>query len=284
MTTNIMNKISEVFSLNKNDNTILTRRISNESNITHTSSKSHKEINEVDHLNHCSLDDFIGGSIDDEKSMNSPKNYNQNDEHNRSITSTPADSSCGFHNTFSVLEKYLNKNKYPKLSQKQIENLLLKNKDLIVHNDTCICIDIPLNDQHSLRDVNNLSNNCMNDVNVSSSEEEETHNDLEVDSMDRLRSIWNKEMQPNRKDETEKRESSYTSFDSSLMEELYQQNEYSTCVQNSNEYIYHVAKSRDGQLYIRVRRNLRLDQGEYIKTIFHCTINFYESTEGMFQL
>lgn len=299
MTTSIMNKISAAFSLKcstestsdqscskKNDNqdeynTIFTRRLSNESN-----SKSPREIDEDDHHNHCSLDDFIGGPIDDEKSLNSPKNTDQNDGHNRSITATPADSSCGFHNTFSVLEKHLNKNNYLKLSQKQIENLLLKNNDLVVHNDTYTYIDIPINDHRSLRDVNGLSNSCMNDVNVLNSEDEEypSHLELELEAMDRLRSVWNKDMLANSKDENEKRESSHTPFDSSLIEEFYQQDEYSTCVQNSNEYIYHVAKSRDGQLYIRVRRNLRLDQGEYIKLIFHCTMNFYETLNRMYQL
>lgn len=294
MTTSILNKISAAFSSKcssestshqscskKNDNqdeynTIFTRRLSNKSNSNRTNSKSHRENDEVDHHNNCSSDDFIGGPIDDEKSLNSPKNNDQYDGHNQSITATPADSTCGFHNTFSVLEKHLNNNKYLKLSQKQIEYLLLKNKDLVVHNDTYTYIDIPINDHRSLCDIDGLSNSCMNDVNVLNSENEESpsHFELELEAMDRLRSIWNKEMLANSKDENGKEESSHTPFHSSLIEEFYQQDEYSNCVQ---KYIYHIAKSRNGQLYIRVRRNLRLDQGEYIKLISHCTMNFYET-------
>lgn len=274
MTTSIMNKISAAFSLTcspestsgrscfqKNDDQDDTRRLSNELN-----SISHRDNDGVDHHNHCLLDDFIGGPIGDEQPLGLHINNNRNDEHNRSITATPADSSCGFHNTFSVLRKHLNKNKYLQLSQRQIENLLLKNKDLLVHNDTHI--DIPINDYHSLRDVYDLSNSYMNGVNFINLKKEESpiHLELELEAMDRLRSIWNIEMISNSKEENEKRESSHIPFDSSMIKEFYQQ----TCVQNSNEYLYHVAKSRDGKLYIRVRRNLRLDRGEKNKIILYC--------------
>lgn len=280
MTTSIMNKISAALSLKsspesklsqsdskRNDdqdeyNTIFTKRLSNTSTPGHMNSTSCSEVDEVDHHNQCSLDDFIGGPINDEHSLNSPQNRDQNVDFNRSITATPADSSCGFHNTFSVLEKHLNKTKYLKLNQKQIEYLLLHNKDLAVQNDTYI--DIPINDRRSLHAVNGLFNGSMNDDNGWNFDDEESpsHLELELEAMDRLRSMWNEEMLANSKVENDERDSSPTPFDSSLIEEFYQQDNHSIGVQSSNEYIYHVAKARDGQLYIRVRRNLRLDQGK----------------------
>lgn len=285
MTTSIMNKITAALRLNsslesspnhsdskKNDgqdeyHTLFTKRLQNASNLGNMNSTICNEINEFDHHNQSaySLDDFIGGPIDDENSFNLETNHekrDQNVDYNRSITATPADSSCGFHNTFSVLEMHLNKTKYLKLSPKQIECLLLQNKDLAVHNDTYI--DIPINDNRSLHAVNGLFNSSMNDVKGLDSNDEEcpSHLELELEAIDRLRSMWNEEILTNIQIENDKRKSSPTPFDSSLIEEFYQQDNR-IGVQNSNEYIYHVAKTRDGQLYIRVRRNLQLDKGKY---------------------
>lgn len=281
MTTSIMDKITAALRLKssisnssehkKNDtqdeyHTIFTKRLPSESNFGDMNSAKCYGIDEVDHHDQsaCSLDDFIGGPIDDEQSLNlRTKSSNSN----RSITATPADSSCGFHNTFSVLEKHFNKTKYLKLSQQQIEYLLLQNKDLAVHNDTYI--DIPINDRRRLHAVNDLFNSSMNDVNGWSSDDKESpsHLELELEALDRLRSMWNEEMWNEEiltksKIENDEIETLVTPLDSSLIKEFYQQDNYNIGVPNSNEYIYHVAKSRDGQLYIRVRRNLRLDQGK----------------------
>lgn len=287
MTTSIMNKITAALSLKsslesigshsdskKNDgqdeyHTLFTKRLSNASSIGNMNSTNCSGMDEVDHHNQsaCSLDDFIGGPIDDnEQSFNlqsKQKDCDQNADFNRSITATPADSSCGFHNTFSVLEKHLKKTKYLKLNQQQIEYLLLQNKDLAIHNETYIDIPIPINDRRSLLSVNGLFNSSMNDTHGINlyDEESPSHLELELEAMDRLRSMWNEEMLTNEQIKSDERPPSTTPFDSSLVEEFYQQDSSSIGVQSSNEYIYHVAKSRDGQLYIRVRRNLRLDQG-----------------------
>lgn len=276
MATSIMNKITAVLSSKssisngsehkKNDtqdeyHTIFTKRLSNESNFSDMNTANGYEIDGVDHHDQsaCSLDDFIGGLIDDEQSINL---QTKSSDFNRSITATPADSSCGFHNTFSVLEKRFSKTKYLKLNQQEIEYLLLQNKDLAVHNDTFI--DIPINYCRRLHAVNDLFNSSMNDANGWNSDDEEppSHLELELEAMDRLRSMWNEEILTKNEIEKDEIESSVTPFGSSLIEEFYQQDNYSIGVPNSNEYIYHVAKSRDGQLYIRVRRNLRLDQGK----------------------
>lgn len=285
MTTNIMNKISAALSLkssfestanhsnsNKIDeqdeyHTLFTKRLLNDTSMNSTTRCSTND--EVDHYNHqsaCSLDDFIGGPIDEEHSFSLQSKHplhDQSIDFNRSITATPADSSCGFHNTFSVLEKHLNKNKYLRLSQKQIEHLLLQNKNLTVHNDNYI--DIPImSDDGSLHAVNEFVNSSMNDTygwNVND-EESPSHLELELEAMERLRSMWTKEgFDCDKNDNADERESLYTPCDTSLIEELYQQDSCSDGVPKSNEYIYHVAKRND-QLYIRVRRNLRLDQGK----------------------
>lgn len=280
MTTSILNKITAALSLKssisncsehkKNDtqdeyHTIFTKRLPSASNFGDMNSANCYEIDEVDHHDQsaCSLDDFIEGPIDDDQSINL---RTKSSDSNRSITATPADSSCGFHNTFSVLEKNFNKTKHLKLSQQQIEYLLEQNKDLSVRNDESQYV---INDRRRLHALNNLFNSSMNDANGWSSDDEEPPSqlELELEAMDRLRSMWNEEILTNSKKENDEMESSVTPFDSSLIEEFYQQDNYSIGVSNSNEYIYHVAKSRDGQLYIRVRRNLRLDQGKWLSSI-----------------
>lgn len=233
----------------------------------------------------CYSDDFIGGPISNEcfysdfgnQSLKNGGNNNSDDgsiDYNRSITMTPADSSCGFHNTFSVLEKHLNKSKQPKLSRQQIEYLLLKNKDSTVQNQ--IYIDIPINDEQCLRPVSSASNGLANgkeisfDLGSSTGGEIEMPSffELEFEAMERLRAMWQNDNQLNlaaRCDET----INANVADASLVEEeFYQQDDHcgnTDTTTNANEYVYHVAKSRNGQLYIRVLRNLRLDKGKTIK-------------------
>lgn len=184
----------------------------------------------------CSLDDFTGGPIHNNQSSELHlKQYScdQNTELNSSITTTPADSSGGFHNTFSVLECHLNKNKRPnQLSQQQIEYLLLHRKDIAIHNN--IYIDIPIDDANK---------KSINDENFPSLFE------LELEAMDRLQTMW-------AKNQSDNVESLPVSSDLHLSLTQTVQNE-----PKPNEYIYHVARSRNGQLYLRVRRNSCLDQG-----------------------
>lgn len=195
----------------------------------------------------CSLDDFTGGPIYSNELNDlqlEQHSCDQNTELNRSITTQPADSSCGFHNTLSVLEFHLNKNKYPNLSQHQIENLLLHGKDVAIHNNSYI--DIPIDNNRRLLSVddnftNKKSVTCINDENFSSLFE------LELEVMDRLHSMWDEEIPPDHL------KTSSSSADLPI----------SSKETESNEYMYHIARSRSGQLYLRVRRDSRSDQGTF---------------------
>lgn len=220
-----------------------------------------------------SLDDFVGGPINDELSIDFGRESKQNEcceDFNRSITATPADSSCGFHNTFSVLEKHLNKNKNFKLSQQQIEYLLLKNRETAVQND--FYIDIPLRDNQCFRIVKQLiDNNSTNETSNRLNDDNEPSSlfEIEFEAMEWLRSTSNQTVLSNNTNESlsgDNLNSTHDELDeakASLVEEFYQQDD--NCCrngENNDEYIYHVAKSRDGNHYIRVLRNLRLDQGK----------------------
>lgn len=243
--------------------TLFTKRLKVASNFEN---KADENIDVVDH-NQTALDDFIGGSVDDDHSLNSPtKNHDKSSHFNRSITSTPADSSCGFHNTFSVLRKHLNKNKCLRLSQQQIEYLLLNNKDLAVYSDRYI--DIPIQGDESFSSGNSLVNSSLNYTNDWDTCDEEVPNlfELELEAVKRLRSILSEASLTNYMIESDRNKSPPIQQHSLLIEELYQQDSKCVVTENSSEYIYHVAKSRNGQLYIRVRRNVLLDQGKYIET------------------
>lgn len=284
MTTSIMNKMKAALSLKSsmesrpNDPnsekldgtdefyTIFDKLPTNSSHVGDINLSSCCGNDEVDHqsISACSLDDFIGSPINEYHLICSQTNrqfQDQDSDFNRSITATPADSSCGFHNTFGVLEKHLSEHNYLWLSQKQIDYLLLQNKDLAVHDDNYV--DIPIRGCQSLHTVNGLVNGTMNDLSSWDVNDEDppSHLELELEAMNRLRSMWNEEIFPKNTDKNDGIESS-PPFDSPLIEKFYHQDNRTFGVQNSNEYIYHVAK-RNGQLYIRVRRNLRLDQGKY---------------------
>lgn len=241
--------------------TILTKRLTDSSNnmnsLNSTEDFDETDTNESTH----SLNDFVGGPRDVNYSFNlqsqQPDSIQDTDV-KRSITQTPADSSCGFHNTFSVLENHLNKNKYFKLSQQQIEYLLLQNRDLAVQSDTYI--DIPISNDQSLHRFNSSVDGTNNGPKNYIQIDEEPHSlfELEMKAIEELRSIWSIAGPHCHENEIDGSQSHC----SSLLENLYQQDVISA--KESNDYIYHVAKSRDGQLYIRVRRNLRVDKGKLI--------------------
>lgn len=237
--------------------------------------------NDSEYQSFYSMDDFIGGPLSEEylsfeygRQSNSSRqsNSDRNSDFLRSITTTPADSSGGFHNTFSVLEKHLNKNKIQlKLSQRQIEYLLMQNRNSAVQND--VYIDIPIADGHSLHTINGSVNGSMKDSALFDDEEPPSQFELEFEAMGRLRSMWgdsfNQTMNEHDFGQNENKSPNMTNNNmASLVEEFYQQDEtdFSKNRSTGNEYIYHVAKSRNGQLYIRVRRNLRLDQGNYVRS------------------
>lgn len=194
----------------------------------------------------CSMTDFTGGAIHNDQKLDVQSNLHRSDkitDSNRSITATPADSSCGFHNTLSVLECHLNKNKYPKLSQQQIKDILSENKDVAIHNNNSI--DIPIIDQSSISTRENIkSDSHMNDEKFSIEFEPE------LELMGRYVSMWDKS------NPSYNFESSSLPADLPLLPKRTEEN-----ASIENEYIYHVARSRSGQLYLRVRRDLRCDQG-----------------------
>lgn len=210
----------------------------------------------------CNADDHDESlhSIDDEADRRS--NGTQIDC-NRSITATPADSSCGFHNTFSVLEEHLNKR--PPLTKRQIEQLLWLNKEASVRNE--LYIDIPLTDRQYVRavgqtpiDVSIETGNCSAEYRESASLFE-----LEIEAMEWLQSSGHAtHFNESAASASAASYAEQPDTSASLVEECYQQD--ADCVDghatSANEYIYHVARARNGQHYIRVLRNLRLDQGK----------------------
>lgn len=302
MTTNIMNKITAALSMKSSSSSptplppplSMTAKTFNTDEEYHTlftnrlpATSLESELNSTvtsinidsEYQSFYSMDDFIGGPLSEEylsfdygRQSNSSRqsNSDRNSDFLRSITTTPADSSCGFHNTFSVLEKHLNKNKTQfKLSQRQIEYLLMQNRNAAVQND--VYIDIPIADDHSLHTINGSVNGSMKDSTLFDYEEPPSLFELEFEAMGRLRAMWGDSFNQTVNEfdfgENENESPNMTNNKSSLVEELYQQDEtdFSKNGRTGNEYIYHVAKSRNGQLYIRVRRNLRLDQGNYIR-------------------
>lgn len=193
----------------------------------------------------CSVDDFTGGPIYQNQSFavqSEQHNFDQNIDFNRSITATPADSSCGFHNTLSVLEDHLNKNKTLNLCEKQIEHLLVQNKYDVVQHDNSL-IDIPINiHENSITIVKNDSNS--NDKKFTSPL------DQKLAEIGRQNSMWDKAIP-----------SDHLKYSSALVDSRLLAKQSTEGVQDLNEYIYHVARLRNGQLYLRVRRSLCLDQG-----------------------
>lgn len=274
-------KTEKTFDTDEEYHTLFTKRlpaISLESELLNSTVISTN--NDSEYQSFYSMDDFIGGPLSEEylsfdygRQSNSSRqsDSDRNSDLWRSITTTPADSSCGFHNTFSVLENHLNKNKTQfKLSQRQIEYLLMQNRNSAIQND--VYIDIPIADDHSLHTINGSVNGTMKDSILFDDAEPPSLFELEFEAMRRLRAMWgdsfNQMVNEFRFGQNENESPNMTNNISSLVEEFYQQDEtdFSQNGSTGNEYIYHVAKSRNGQLYIRVRRNLRLDQGNYVRS------------------
>lgn len=240
--------------------TLFRRHLSSDSasNAEHMNLNSNLINNDKANQSTCSTDDFNGGPVSTSITTFHSSNE-QIDDLNQSITSHPSDSSFGFHNTFSVLEKQLCLNKQPKLNQKQIEYLLLKNNDAVVKNP--IYIDIPINDEWCLRAVSGQANSSLQDT-----DEDECPSlfELEFEAMQRVKELladketglndWFVESPSIAMDQSE---NSQISINTSLIEDFYQQDggDYS-------EYVYHVAKSKEGRIYLRVVRSLLVDKGK----------------------
>lgn len=247
--------------------TMFTKRLSIDESLSNMNSV---DCDDVDHCSHsmCSASDFIGGPIE-KTEEHSFDLCEQNIDYNRSIA-TPADSSCGFHNTFSVLEKYLNKKRSLKLSQQQIEYLLLQNKDLAIHSDAYI--DIPINEDRYIHTADSFVDSSMNDMTSWDVGNEKFSSDFSLEAWEKCGSMSSETNIQNASDEIEK--------SPKQIEDFYQEDHSCIGAKNTNEYIYHVAKQQ-GQLYIRVRRNLRLDQGKssnffgvFLMFQFHINVKF----------
>lgn len=126
---------------------------------------------------------------------------------------------------------------------------MLHNKDFVRHNETYIDISIIKHQSDTLLSF-----------------------EQQFETMDGLRPLLKETLIVNDNIEIIEEESSPSPFNSSLIEEIYQQDD---CIdaQKSNRYIYHIAKTRNDQLYIRIHRNPRLDQGNSCSLLKNCKIN-----------
>lgn len=181
----------------------------------------------------------------------------------QSITAQPSDSSFGFHNTFNVLERQMQLNKQPKLNQKQIEYLLHENNNANVVLSNPIYVDIPISDESYHRAISGMANGSFDDANDAPDLFE-----LELEAMQRVKQLLHGQMHDSQEDEidaaatTANRSGSghmvQNAMHPSLLEDFYQQDggDYSN-------YVYHVARRKNGQVYLRVVRSLLVDKGNF---------------------
>lgn len=244
-------------------NTVFTKHLPSSNASDRLNSTAHAV--DADKCGACYSDDFIGGPVNQNAMNASPTNADSvdaDDEFNVSITMLPSDSSFGFENTFSVLERQLSLSKQPKLNQQQIEYILMKNNDTAVKNP--IYIDIPISDEWCLRAISGQANSSRQAMTIPSDHIDDSPPslfDLEIEAMLRV-----KELLGNVATDTVDAGSVHATdidandghipINTSLIEDFYQQDggDYS-------EYVYHVAKSKDGRVYLRVVRSLLVDKG-----------------------
>lgn len=201
-------------------------------------------------------EDFTGGLVSDEDAsslstvvpfaMAADDGRSFEEEFNCSISVHPSDSSCGFHNTFSVLERQLHVKKQPKLSQQQIEYILLKNNDVAVKNP--IYIDIPISDEWGLRAVGGHSS--------AQDEPPASLFDLKIEAMLRVKELLGSGRKADASAHGDAA-AAHIPINTSLLEDFYQQ-DGGECP----DYVYHVAKSKDGRTYLRVVRSFLVDKGK----------------------
>lgn len=215
-------------------------------------------------------EDFTGGLVNDDDASSlatviqygqcsSSTNHtitdhsNDNDDFNLSITSRPSDSSFGFENTFTILENQLHVKKQPKLNQQQIEYILLKNNDVAVKNP--IYIDIPINDEWCLRSVGGYGNSSMQDTDDDECPPASLF-DLKIEAMLRVKELLGDKCKTNDL-KCNEIETEHIPINTSLLEDFYQQDD-----DECSDYVYHVAKSKDGRTYLRVVRSFLVDKGK----------------------
>lgn len=257
-------------------NTVFTKRLPSSSASCQLNSTSHDV--DADRRGSCCSDDFIGGPVD-EHAPNVSTNFDDShslsdDEFNVSITTLPSNSSFGFENTFSVLERQLSLSKQPKLNQQQIEYILMENNDTAVKNP--IYIDFPISDEWFLRAISGQANSSLqattiDPINIDAGPP--SLFDLEIEAMLRVKELLGNTANTTTDtvDAGSIRSSAsvvteanaHIPINTSLIEDFYQQDggDYS-------EYVYHVAKSKDGRLYLRVVRSLLVDKGKKPQFLF----------------
>lgn len=320
MTTNILSKISTALSIDssqKSDNCENTlkygdddvsskRRKDSTDDIEYNkiftmhsmpscaSSQLNSTLHEID-ADTCCSDDFIGGPVNENTSkISTSVNDGSNDSHdnddndddgefNVSITTLPSNSSFGFENTFSVLERQLSLSKQPKLNQQQIEYILMENIDTAVKNP--IYIDIPINDEWCLRAISGQANGSQQAKTIDPIQNDDSPPslfDLEIEAMLRVKELLSTTdiMTTDTVDDVDNictiapmmvNVNAHIPINTSLIEDFYQQDggDYP-------EYVYHVAKSKDGRVYLRVVRSLLVDKGNATSFFFlsHC-VHFF---------
>lgn len=277
-------------------NTVFTKKLNESPQLNSTLNTSEFETNDTFHSfnRSCNSLDFNGGPItnDDNNTIRftitgttiyddavDANSYDEPDFGQKSITTRPSDSSFGFHNTFSVLERQMETKKQPKLSQQQIEYLLHENTDEAVTNP--IYVDIPISDESYLRAISGNANGSFEDNTHDVDDNGPSLFELELEAMQRVNQllrggggcsggsddgvsatvVYRSENATNgRYDEGIKKvPANVRASNPSLLEDFYQQDggDYS-------DYVYHVARRKNGQVYLRVVRSTPVDKGNDI--------------------
>lgn len=198
------------------------------------------------------------------------------------ISPNPSDSSFGFENTFSILEGQLRGTQ--QLTRSQVEHLL-RTSDL---QKNPIFLDVPFASKDRFLRAISEEKSIGDDDEVDSAEQKPSFLELELDARQRI-----KELSFSINDSEKVKSTSDTLPDeelstSSMNEFLYGIPSKSTADQRSGspmfqsmvhedrqqqsgeypEYVYHVAKGKDGQVYLRVVRSLLVDKGNNSIIVF----------------
>lgn len=204
------------------------------------------------------------------------------------ISINPSSSSCGFENTFKILEGQLGKQK---LSRKQIE-LLLRTSDI---KKNPIFIDVPItNKERFLRAISEEKDDSIFDE--SDVDESPSFLELELGARQRIKelSAETSVLSANEKIVYGSSESmnefvhginsnssisSEQDLDASLKKSVLKE-DITQFTGDYPEYVYHVAKGKDGRLYLRVVRSLLVDKGNIFYILcfschFHFKLNLY---------
>lgn len=246
-------------------NSVFTKHLTSPTSIP-LNSTSHDSDADTDTVIRC-LGDFTGGPVS-HSPLNADKWDTSEDACNVSISTIPSNSSFGFENTFSILERQLSGSKQPKLNQQQIEHILMTNNGTAVKNP--IYIDIPISDEWCLHAISGQANGSLQATTINRIDVDDCPPslfDLEIEAMLRVKELLATDSKT--ANDTVDAGSNcaiattgmidvnaHIPINTSLIEDFYQQDggDYS-------EYVYHVAKSKDGRVYLRVVRSLLVDKG-----------------------